>query len=474
MYSSGKITVNLNKYKDKSPAMFLKMFVKDKHFYRMFFPLLGIIALQQLAALSVNLVDNIMLGAYSELALSGATLVNQIQFILQQLASGIGMGIVVLASQYWGKGLKEPIKKIISLGLKFALCAGIIFWFFTFLFSHNILAIFTNDLSVIDEGVKYLKIMCWTYLIFSVSNSLMYSLQSVETALIGTIMSISTIIINIILNYCLIFGNFGFPKLGIAGAAIATLVSRSVELIIVTVYVLFIDKKLHLKIYDLIKFDFSYLKKYIKISSPLMLSAVMWGVAQAAQTAILGHMTAEAIAANSIATVVYQMFVVFGQACTNTSSVTIAKTIGEEKFECIKPYVKTLQFVFICIGILMSVALFVCKDFIIGFYNISPETKQLTSSFLTVLCITMTGTCYEYPTEAGIIAGGGNTKYPAICDNAFMWLFTIPSAAISAFVFGFSPLVTFCFLKADQILKCIPNSIICNRYKWLRVLTKTN
>ena len=212
---------------------FLGIFTHDKSFYRTFFPLLLIICLQQLAALTVNMVDNIMLGRYSELALSGATLVNQIQFTLQQIAAGIGLGIVVLASQYWGKRNITPIKKIISLGIKFAFIVGIIFLLISILIPNSVLSLFTNDKLVIAEGVRYLKVICWTYLIFSISNSLMYSLQSVETVFIGTVMSISTICINMCLNYIFIYGNFGAPELGIVGAAIATLVSRIIELIII-------------------------------------------------------------------------------------------------------------------------------------------------------------------------------------------------------------------------------------------------
>ena len=207
---------------------FLGIFIKEKSFYRTFFPLLIVITLQQLAALMVNMVDNIMLGTYSELALSGATLVNQIQFVLQQVAAGIGMGIVVLASQYWGKQNITAIKKIISIGVKFGFLTGIIFFTLALTIPHQMLSIFTDDQTVIAEGMRYLKVICWTYILFSVSNSLMYSLQSVETAMIGTVMSISTICINMCLNYCLIYGHFGAPELGIVGAAIATLVSRAV------------------------------------------------------------------------------------------------------------------------------------------------------------------------------------------------------------------------------------------------------
>ena len=131
-----------------------------------------------------------------------------------------------------------------------------------------------------------------------------------------------------------------------------------------------------------------------------------------------------------------------------------------------------MQALFLIIGVVFGGLMFLSKDAIVGFYTVSEETKQLAVSFLTVLSITTIGTCYEYPVESGIIAGGGVTKYAAVVDNLFMWLFTIPSAFLSAFVFNFPPVVTFCFLKADQILKCIPNSIVCNRYRWVRVLTK--
>ncbi len=451
---------------------FLGVFTKDNQFYRSFFPLLIIISMQQLAALAVNMADNIMLGRYTELALSGATLVNQIQFTLQQLAAGIGMGIVVLASQYWGQKKTEPIKRIISLGTKFALAVGIFFFAACKMLPGEILSLFTNDKEVIAEGVRYLNVICWTYLVFSVSNSLMYSLQSVETAAVGTVMSLSTICVNVCLNYCFIYGNFGAPELGVVGAAVATLVSRIVELVIILVYVLFIDKKLSIKLRELLRFDFFYLRDYIRVSTPIVLSAMLWGVAQAAQTAVLGHISAATIAANSIAVTIYQIFAVVGMSCANVASVTVGKTIGEGRLHIIRSYAKTMQAIFLIVGLVSGALLFGFKDLIVSFYTVSDEAKSLAISFITILSVTTVGSCYEYPVESGIIGGGGVTKYAAYVDNLFMWLFTIPSAVLSAFVFHFPPVITFCFLKADQILKCIPNSIVCNRYRWVRILTK--
>ena len=448
------------------------LLTRDRRFYKTFFMLLAVISLQQLAALAVNMADNIMLGTYTELALSGATLVNQIQFVLQQIAAGIGMGIVVLASQYWGQQRTEPIKKIINLGVKCGLLVGIVFFLAAQFFPHAVLSLFTNDEAVIAEGMRYLKVICWTYIIFSVSNSLMYALQSVETAMIGTVMALSTIVINICLNYCFIYGNFGAPELGVVGAAVATLVSRSVELVIILVYVLFIDKKLKMKLHDLLRFDFTYMRDYLKVATPVIVSGALWGIAQGAQTSVLGHIGASVIAANSIAVIVFQIFAVVGMSCANVGSVVMGKTVGEGQLNKVRAYSKTMQTIFLLLGIISGALLFAFKDIIVSLYSVSEETKALAVQFITVLSITTVGTCYEYPVECGIIGGGGDTKYAAWMDNLFMWLFTIPSAFLSAFVFHFPPVVTFCFLKADQLIKCIPNSIVCNRYRWVKVLTR--
>ena len=428
---------------------------QNKSLYQTFFPLLIVISLQ-------------------ELALSGATLVNQIQFMLQSVVAGIGTGVAVLGAQYWGKGKVDPIRRITSVGLKFGVVIGMIFFLLTLLIPSRVLSMFTSDQAVVAEGLKYLRIMCWTYIIYAISNTLMYSLQSVETAFVGTVMSISTILINMCLNYCLIFGHFGLPELGIVGAAIATLTSRVVELVIILVYLFFIDRKLTMKPRHLLNMDFGFLGDYVKVSLPVVVTGGLWGVAQAAQTSILGHISAETIAANSIATVVYQLFIVVGMSASSASSVTIGKTIGEGNIHLVKPYARSLQCIYILLGIVSTVLILACKDWIISLYSVSEETAQLASEFLTVLGVTSICSCYQYPVEAGIIGGGGNTRYAAVMDTCFIWLFCIPMSYLSAFVWGLPPVVTFAFLKADQVIKCIPNAIYCNRFTWIRQLTRND
>ncbi|MEG0457320.1 MAG: MATE family efflux transporter, partial [Oscillospiraceae bacterium] len=232
-------------------GFFFKYITSEKNFYKTFFSLAGIIALQNLIAFSVNLCDNLMIGAYSENALSGVALVNQIQFLLQMMITGIGEGMIVLTAQFWGKKDISSIKRTIPIGIKLAFIIGTGMFLTTFFFSDFVLSLLTNDTGVINEGVKYLKIICFSYVLFAITNTLISSLRSVETVKIGFVISFSTLITNICLNSLLIYGNLGFPKLGVEGAAIATLISRIIELIIVIIYTFFVDKKISLKFKDL-------------------------------------------------------------------------------------------------------------------------------------------------------------------------------------------------------------------------------
>lgn len=448
------------------------LMVREKKFYTTFLSLLVVISLQNLITLGVSLADNIMLGRYSELSISGAAIVNQLLFVLQMFVGGISSGVVVLGAQYWGKGETEPIRRIISLGMKLSMAVGILFFLAGRFATNGMLGLMTNDSAIIAEGAKYMRIISYTFILFAVSNTLVMSLRSVETAFIGTVMSLAAMVTNIILNYGLIFGNLGMPALGIVGAGIATVVSRIVELLIILVYILFFDKKLKATLSTIFGFDWSYLRDYVKVSLPVVFSASMWGVAQAAQTAILGHLSGTAIAANSIATVIFEVIAVFSMCSASASSVIIGKTIGEKRLDLVKPYTRTFQVMFVILGVLSGVLLFLFKDLLLGFYAVSEETRQLALAFIIVLSITVIGSSYEYPVAGGIIMGGGDTKYAFIVDTIFMWGFVIPLSALSAFVWNLPPLYTFIFLKSDQILKCIPNAIRCNRYKWVRELTR--
>lgn len=314
--------------------------ISEKSFYKTFALLTLSLALQNLLTYGVNLADNLMLGSYSETALSGSALCNQIQFFLQMLVVGASEGAVVMGTQYFGKGRFEPIVHTIGTAVRFGGGIAAVMFLLILFFPGQILGLLTNDAAVIAEGVKYLQIICFTYLMFTVTNILTASLRSVGIVKIGYIISASTLILNMILNSCLIYGNFGFPELGIRGAAVATLCSRTVELLIVIWYLKYKEHSLNLTLKKLVFIDRSYIKDYKRTALPVLTSQAQWGLAQMAQTGVLGHLGAPAIAANSIATIVFQIITVVVYGSASASGIMIGWTIGGGKRKEYKTYGK--------------------------------------------------------------------------------------------------------------------------------------
>lgn len=447
----------------------MSLWVKETSFYKTFFRLTLMIALQNIITLGVNLSDNLLLGGYSESALSGVALANQIQFILQMLVMGAAEGLVILSSRSWGAKNMESVKKAASIGMRIALLVSVVMWIVVLLLPEGCMSLFTNEERVIQEGAQYLRIICFSYVFFAVTSTLLASLRSVEIVKIGFIVSLSTLIINVCLNYVLIYGHFGFPRIGVSGSATATLTARIIETCIVIVFIKRFDRRLMLKLKDFYRVDRELFRQYLRIGSPILMANALWACAMAAQSAILGHMGEAAIAANSVATTVFQLVTVISYASASATAIMIGKTIGEGHVSKIKTYSKTMQLLYVLIGLGTGLVLFITKSYVTGLYAISDESKTLAVHFMTVLSITVVGTAYQMPALTGIVRSGGDTKFVLYNDFIFMWLVVLPASALCAFVFHFSPLITFICLKCDQILKCFVAIVKVNRFKWIRM-----
>ncbi|REK74690.1 MATE family efflux transporter [Paenibacillus paeoniae] len=448
----------------------MTLLVKEKMFYIHFFKLTLIIALQNVITIGVNLSDNIILGGYSETALSAAALANQIQFIALFLIIGCSQSVVILASRLWGSKQLHLIRKVIGVGMAASIVIGLITSITVILFSTELLSLLTADKSVIQEGAHYLKISSFSYVFFAITTILLASLRSMEIVKIGLLVSLFTLIINVSLNYLFVYGHFGLPRMGVFGSAIATLIARILECIIVIVYIVKNNHRLGLKMRHFFELDTTILKQYTKIALPILLSSLSWAGAMAVQSGILGHMGTSAIAANSVATTIFQFVTVIIYASASSTAIIMGKTIGEGSIEKVKAYSRTLQILYLFIGILTAIVLFVTKDHVLFLYQISDEAKALSLSFMTILSITAIGTAYEMPALSGIIQSGGDTKFVMYNDFIFMWLLILPASLLAAFVFNLSPVTLFILLKSDQILKCFVAFVKVNRYKWIKTM----
>ena len=450
-------------------------FTKDKIFYKTLFSMLIWVAFQNLVAYSVNMVDNVMLGNYNQDALAGAATVNQIFFMVQQFALAIGNSLVAISAQYWGQKKTEPIVKLTGIAMRLGIITSIIIVAVCAIAPEAVLHIFTNDPAIIAQGVTYLAIIKWTFLLFIVTQILMCALRSVGTVKISFYISVISLIINVAINYVLIFGKFGFPELGVKGAAIGTLIARCVELVIVLFYIIKKETKIRLFTKEILQIDKLLRRDYTKVYIPIMCSQVLWGVSVPMQTAILGHVSDIAIAANSVATTFYQYLKVIVIAMSATSAVMIGNAIGRGDMTRIKSDARTLAVIDVVIGLILGVALILFRNPLLSCYGaLTPEVEVLARHMIVIMGFVMIGMSYQMPVSFGIIQGAGDAKFTMKMNLISTWCIVMPLSFMAAFWWKLPIEVVVIVIQSDQIFKGLPTFIRFRGYKWVKKLTRTD
>ena len=377
---------------------------------------------------------------------------------------------MMFGSQYWGRGQVQPIKKITASAMYGAVTLAAVLFALASLFPRQAVGIFTTDSGIIGEGAAYLGIIRFTYLFFAVTQLLLAAVRSTETVKIASCLSVLTFCINCGMNYMLIFGHFGAPQLGVQGAAIGTLLARMAESAALVFYIWKREQKLKLRFRDFLQFDWKLLKKYYRLTAPMLVVQGLWGVNTALQTVILGHMTAAAIAANSAASTLFLMVKSASVGAASAAAVIIGKATGTGDLAKVREYSGRLQKKFIVIGVLSGVFLYVLRIPVLGLYDLSPETMKMADTFLIILSVICVGMSYQMPTNSGIIRGGGNALFVVKMDLISIWGIVLPLSFIMAFVVKASPAVVVCCLNADQIFKCVPAYLESHYGNWVRRL----
>lgn len=447
-------------------------FTKDKTFYKAFFSMMVVVALQNLVAYSVNMADNIMLGTYSQEALSGAATVNQVFFVVQQFAISFGNALVALAAQYWGQNRPDPIRTLTGITLKLGAAVGILLIIVCAIFPHEIIGIFTTSEAIIEEGVKYLLIIMWTFLLYFISQILMAALRVVGTVKISFYISLVSLIVNVCINYVLIFGKFGAPELGIVGAAVGTLVARIIELAIVIIYIAKFEKKITLFAPGLFKRNPNLTKDYMKIYFPIFCATVLWGLSVPVQTAILGHLSDDAIAANSVATTFYQYLKVVTVAMSSTSAVMIGNAIGKGDLERVKSDARTMSVLDLAVGVFLAILLVIFKDPLLSLYTLNDSALEMAGNLILIMAVVMVGMAYQMPVSFGIMQGGGDAKFTMKMNLICTWLIVIPFSFMAAFWWKLPVEWVVVVVQSDQIFKCLPVFIHFRKYTWIKKLTR--
>lgn len=443
-----------------------------KQFYKTIFALVIPMALQNLINVSVTAADVVMLGKVGEKVLSGASLAGQVQYIMVLFLFGLTSGATVLTAQYWGKGDKKTIEKILGLGMKAAVIVTAIFSVLALMIPGTLMKIFTNDPVVIAEGIKYLRIVAFSYVLMGITHVYLYIMRSVERVVVATIVYLLSLICNVILNSIFIFGLFGLPAMGIQGAALGTLLSRVLEVVLVIIYARVWNKDIKIRLKYLIYTEKPLVKDFLIYAIPVVLNEVMWGMGTAANTAILGHMGSAAVAANSVAQVARQLATVVSFGLSSATAIYLGKTIGEKKMEHAKAYAGQFIILSVILGILGGVMILIASPFAIDFLALTDVAKQYLRFMFFVMSYFVVAQAFNTTMIVGIFRSGGDTKFGLFIDMTTMWGCSILFGFLAAFVFKWSVPVVYMILMSDELIK-IPISLW--RYKsfqWLKDVTR--
>lgn len=441
-------------------------------FYRSVFALVLPMALQNLINVAVQAADVMMLGRVGEKVLSGASLAGQVAFIMNLGFFGITSGAAVLASQYWGKGEKETIGKILGIALRLSLLIALLFTAVAFFFPSFCLSLFTNDPEVIAEGSKYLKILSLSFLLSAVSMTYLNVIRSLEKVIVSTVVYSVSLVCNILLNAVLIFGLCGFPAMGIQGAAVATLTARVVEVLIVFFYAGSRRSPLKLSLKQIFVRDKLLFADFMRYSSPVIINELAWGGGTSMTAVIIGHLGSAVVAANSVTQVTRQLAMVVGLGLANAAAVMIGKALGGNDEEKALLYGKRFMRLAVIFGLCSALVILPCIPVMLHFMVLSEESR----TYLIVMMLMMT--CFVFLQNinstviVGICRAGGDTKFGLLADVGSMWFFSIILGAVSAFVFHWSVPVVYMFLLSDEVLK-LP--LVVWRYKsrkWLKNVTR--
>ena len=456
----------------------MKFKVNDKDFYKAFFTMTFTLALQNLIVFGVNLADSVMMGAYSETALSGVGICNNIQFFLNMAASGVASGMTVIASQYWGKKDMQSISRAVGVASMVGMIVAAVLAAVLFFFPVQVMDLLSNKHELSVLGAPYLQLIGISY-IFNMFSSVYTSAQrSAENPGFGMkLFGISTLI-NTGLNYLLIFGKLGFPQLGIRGAAIATLCARICEFIICVLYALR-DKRIQMQWDAFFCPGWDMLRRFLKYATPVIANETAWGLGNSLLTVVLGYTdnSVEMLAANAVMGNLNRLFLVFCFGLGAATAVLVGKAIGEgqSQDEVMHLSRALLRFTVVSGTVLAVVALLtiplLCQPVIFPLFKLYGQSAHIATALAATAFAAIPLHAYSISAITGVLRSGGDVVWSAALDLGPQWLVCLPLTALFALVLK----TDIWFIALAMQTECIAKIPLCayriRTRKWISDVT---
>ena len=448
----------------------MQFLVRDRAFYRTLLTLAVPICVQNFLTFGVAVADNVMVGQLGETALGGLYVGTVVHTVLMNVLFGVTQAATILTAQYWGARRTDPIRDIAAIALRGAALVGGAFAAVALLAPEPLARLVTDKPEVAAAGVAYLRTVGASYLLFALSQTLLLTLRTVEIVSVGLVNAAVALLLNIALNWALIYGHAGCPALGVRGAALATVLARAAELAIVAGYLFLADKTLRMCPRDLLRRNPTLLRDFVRYGTPLALGQITWAVNQFSRGLFVGHMAPESIAAASIADtvdgLVWMLPLGFAIAC----GILTGKTIGEGRFEAMKVQARTMQLVFLAIGAMTALGLWLARPFVLNSYGLAPSTIPVAQAFLAVITVTAATRCYQAPSLMGLVKAGGDTAFVFLNDTFWVFCWVLPSAFVAQRILHVTDWIVYALLLSDQVTKCFVAVVKINRFRWMKRL----
>ncbi|WP_130808171.1 MATE family efflux transporter [Senegalia massiliensis] len=446
----------------------MKDLFNDKEFFKRLIAIALPISIQNLISSSLNMVDTVMIGKLGETSIASVGIANQLFFFFTLLMFGLNSGSAIFISQYWGKRDITNIRRVLGFSIISGTLISLIFTMSALLIPEKILGIFTNDKEVIQLGVSYLLIVCFSYTITSITFSYSFASRSIGNAKLPMIVSAISLGVNTTLNYLLIFGNFGFPALGIKGAAIATLIARIIELtlLLTTIYRkgLVLDAKIR-EMKDLSK---AFIMRIVKTTTPVILNEAFWSLGVITYSAVYGRISTEAFASVQISNTVQQVFMVVSMGIGNAAAVMIGNSIGAKDETKAIGYAKRFSIITPLIGIIIGILIIVFSPLIISFFEVSVIVRENVEKILIVFAIFMAFKVFNTTLIVGILRGGGDTTVSLFIEAGSVWLIGVPMAIVGGHILNLPVYYVVVLVSLEEFVKAMVGIPRVISKKWVR------
>ncbi len=440
-------------------------------FFKDLFVLVIPIVIQNLIASAVSMADVVMLGRVDQTSLSASSLAGQVQFLLFVVYFGLASALTILASQYWGKGDRKTIARIFAIGLIISMFFSTLASVLAFFCPGAVIRVWTNVPELIEAGKKYLRFVALSYFFGGITQPYLSIMKSCERVNFSTVLSVFTLGLNVILNALLIFGLFGLPRMGIIGAALATTISRAVELLIC--FIDFMRQSIMPKSpLNMFSIPVSLIKDFIRYCLPAFINDAMWGLAFNMNSVIMGHLGSDIVAANSVVSVVRDLVSTFGFGISAAAAILLGKEIGESRLDTARSNAGSIMRTAFLASLFQGAILLLVSPFIPGLVKISATAASYLRVMLYINVIYQIGQIMNTVMIASLFRCGGDSRYGMILDIICMWGFAVPLGLISAFVLKLPPLTVYILMCTDEFAK-MPFAL--HHYKsgsWIKNLTR--